>query len=533
MKKFLKISALLAISFGKIYSQQTISVENDLVAPTYVSPEYPTSASDHCFDIEYVQENCIPVFVSVNVHFFLDNNCQGNIATAPGVMANLNPTNAFAIAEQMVNDANAFFEGMSSNSQGLNYQWNAETHGASASPAQCIPIRYVLKGTRIHCNSANQDISGFGELSNIFTNGGSEMNIFVGNIPGSANGFSWYNYNGLVVENFGSGAFNHEMGHAFNLYHTFENSDDGCSDTWDYNWNWDSDCNGTSDISGTNCWNSDVIINGLNACDLANFCAAHPCCEWSAQNNNLMAYSAWSNNPNYAALTPQQITRMLTNLAEFKCDFIEVGGCPPPSAFVGTVPSPIGTTKCQSCFYLNASFNESGYEMDILRPNGTKIISTGEVFNEAGKFCISTKYTKTGTPYYPNGFQAGQEYTIKLKVFNECGDEDETDFKFILPPPCSQQVPEPDTIKFIVNSISPNPTNSLVTVKYNVKEAGQLKVYGANLSTLNQYGIVRNSSEIIGNNQEFTLDLTNWQSGINSLIFEFNSEISVENVIKN
>lgn len=109
MKRILSFSALLFLLTTSVLGQQTIPAENDVVAPDYVSPEYPTSASDHCFDIEYVQENCIPVYVNVNVHFFLDDNCQGNIATAPGVTANLNPNNAFEIAEQMVNDANAFF----------------------------------------------------------------------------------------------------------------------------------------------------------------------------------------------------------------------------------------------------------------------------------------------------------------------------------------------------------------------------------------------------------------------------------------
>ncbi len=524
---------MMFVLSNSLFAQQSISIENDIVPSAFVSPEYPTTASDHCFDIEFVQDNCIPVYINVNVHFFLDDNCQGNIATAPGVTGNLNPTNAFEIAEQMINDANAFFEGMSSNSQNLNYQWNTQAHGATATEAQCIPIRYVLSGTRIHCKSSSQDISGVGEVSSLFANGGSEINVFVGNIPGTANGFSNFNVNWLVSENFGPAVFNHEIGHALNLNHTFSDGGDGCDDTWDYNWSWDSDCNGTSNASGTNCWSSEVNINGLNACNLENFCVAHPCCEWSAQNNNLMAYSAWAGNPDYSALTPCQITTMLTNLAEYKCDFIEVGGCPPPSAFVGTVPQPANSTKCQTCFYLNGSFNESGYEMDILRPNGTKIVSTGEVFNEAGKFCISTKYTKTGTPYYPNGFQAGQEYTIKLNVFNECGDEDQTEFKFILPPPCQQQVPVPDTIKFVVESISPNPANGQVTIKYSTKESGQLKVYGANLNTLTQYGVVKVSSEIIGDNQQFSLDISNWQSGINSLIFEYSGEITIENIIKN
>ncbi len=415
MKKIFKILLLMFVFANSLFAQQSIPEGSDIV-PAQLAPDYPTSPSDHCFDIEYVQDNCIPVYINVNVHFFLDDNCQGNIATAPGVNANLNPTNAFEIAEQIINDANAFFEGMSSNSQGLNYQWNTEAHGATTTSSQCIPIRYVLKGTRIHCNTNAQSTGlSFSDFNNSFVNGGTEINIFVSNVNGGANGFTWLNSNGIVTENLSAAVLNHEVGHSLNLDHTFSNWGDGCDDTWDYDWTWDSDCNESTNASGTNCWSSEPTFNGLNACDLTYFCVAHPCCDWSAQNNNLMAYSAWAANPVYSALTSCQITTMLTNLAEYKCDFIEVGGCPPPSAFVGTVPQPANSSKCQTCFYLNGSYNESGYELDILRPNGTKIVSTGEVFNEAGKYCISPKYDKWGNPYWPNGFQSGVEYKIHLQ----------------------------------------------------------------------------------------------------------------------
>lgn len=539
MTKIFKILLMMFVIANSLFAQQSIPEGSDIV-PAQLAPDYPTSPSDHCFDIEYVQDNCIPVYINVNVHFFLDDNCQGSIATAPGVTANLNPTNAFELAEQMIIDANAFFETMSDNPQGLNYQWNTEAHGATPTSSQCIPFRYVLKGTYIHCDTEAQTTTqflsqGFNDYYQYFTNGGSEVNIFVAHVTTSANGYSSLNYNGIVVENFGPGLLNHEMGHALNLEHTFSNWGDGCDDTWDYDWTWDNNCNGTTDASGTNCWSSEPTFNGLNACDLANFCVAHPCCEWSAQNNNLMAYSAWAGNPDYSALTPCQINTMLTNLAEYKCDFIQVGGCPPPSAFVGTVPQPTNSTNCQTCFYLNGSFNESGYELDIIRPDGTKIISTGEVFNQAGKYCISPKYTKFGVPYWPNGFQSGVEYKIQLKVFNECGDEDIVEYKFTLPPLCQQVIFEqlPDTLSFGIESISPNPSSSYININYNVKENGQLKVYGSNLHTLSYYGILRNTYETVGDNQQFTLDISNWQSGLNSLIFEYNGELIIENVIKN
>ena len=77
------------------------------------------------------------------------------------------------------------------------------------------------------------------------------------------------------------------------------------------------------------------------------------------------------------------------------------------------------------------------------------------------------------------------------------------------------------------------PDSSYITVKYSTKENGQLKMYASNLNTLAQYGIIRNTIENIGDNQQFTLDISNWQSGINSLIFEYNGDLIIENIIKN
>ncbi|MCC7445245.1 MAG: hypothetical protein IT263_10510 [Saprospiraceae bacterium] len=517
---------------------EMISQEEDVIQPVFPLPDYPTSATNHCFDIDYVQENCITVFINVNVHFFLDDNCEGNIATAPGETADLNPSNAFEIAEQMIDNANIFFQTMSDNPLGMNHQWNTVEHGATSTSAQCIPFRYVLKGTRIHCNSASQTISNIGKVMNLFENSGSEINIFVGNVPGTANGYSWYNSNYFVTEfvsgDFAAAVFNHEIGHALNLFHSFE--DDKCDDTWKYKWTWDNDCDGVVDATDVNCWDANAIYNDMDACDLANFCTTHPCCNASLQNNNLMAYCTWAANPNFAALTPCQITRMLTNLAEFKCNFIQVGGCPPPSAYIGLIPQPANNSICNSCFYLNASYNDSGYEMDILDSNGSKLIATGEINNEAGKFCITPRYDKWGQPYWPYGFQSGVEYTLKLKVFNECGNEDTSEMKFILPTLCTKIIyePVPDTIKtLVIESISPNPTSNNTTVRYTTKTNGQLKVYGMSMNNSTGYGLLSTTNETISSNNELILDITLWQTGINALIFEFDGELIIENVLKN
>ena len=106
-----------------------------------------------------------------------------------------------------------------------------------------------------------------------------------------------------------------------------------------------------------------------------------------------MTYSAWAGNPDYSALTPCQITQMLTDISDNMCDYVEDinCGCPPPKANIGTLPTVDGSSECPTCFYMNASFNESVYSMEIVDQSGTTIVETGEVFNEAGKYCITPR----------------------------------------------------------------------------------------------------------------------------------------------
>lgn len=520
---------MLALSNVNYAQQSPLPEEDDddIVEPTYFFPGYPVIASEPCFDIDSVQIKCTPVFINVNIHFFLDDNCEGNIATGNGVSENLNPLNAFKLAEDYINNANAFYETMSNNNQGLDHQWNAEAHGAVPTEAQCIPFRYVLKGVRIHCNSNEQNTNViFDKFNNFFTNSSSEINIFFSNVSGSANGFSYYNYYGVVVELFHLNLLHHEIAHALDVIHPFEIIED-CDDTWGYHWTWDRDCDGRADATNRNCWNNAPMYNGLDACDTTLFCNPHPCCNDSIQSNNIMAYSSWAENPELAALTPCQIRTMLTNLAFNKCEYIQVGGCPPPSVFIGTIPKPVGNNKCETCFYLDDSFNESAYEMSILRPDESVVIATNILQGQAKKYCIRPISNKFGIPKWPLGLLSGVEYIMKLKVFNYCDDEDVTELKFTLPSPCEDYTEVPnDTLYTIrVNQISPNPTNSFITVEYTTTNSGQLKVYGMNLNTSSVYGLVKNSSEIASANQQFTLDISSWQTGVNTLIFEYDGTL--------
>jgi hypothetical protein len=527
MRTLLITLALLALSLRTSYSQINCELSQEMEQEFTET----TSPMNYCYDIGWVQANCVNVYVNVNVHFFLDDNCEGTVATAPGVSGDLTPQNAFYLAEKMIDDANAFLQAMSENNQ-----WNSQYHNTPVTGPQCVPIRYVLSGVRIHCNSAAQSTGvSFNDFNPFEVNGASEINVYVSNIieNTNANGFANNTLNDAAVEEFSPGIFNHELGHVFNLIHAFT-AFDQCDDTWYYNWSWDLDCDGTPDQTGNNCWYSEVEYNGQDACDINNFCTTHPCCEWSAQNNNLMAYSAWAGNPNYSALTPCQVSRMLTDISDNMCDFVEDvnSACPPPKAFIGTIPTIDGSTECPTCFYMNASYNESLYEVEIVDQNNTTIIETGEISKEAGKYCIRPGYDQWGNPYWPNGFQSGQSYTIRLTVYNECGDSHSDALTFTLPDPCGPPVAEPQPPNFKIKNLSPNPTAGLLTLEFDVLQDGNLQIYGLHSNSGYFYGEIKNEYFTVGDGQTSNLDASNWVTGTNTLIFQFEDEVYIENFIK-
>jgi hypothetical protein len=391
MRASLILSSIL--SCGPIFAQDECLLSPALEVGFPV--ELPES-QDFCFDISQIISECIPVYVRTNIHFFLNDECGGELATAPYVSENLQAYNAFSLAESLIDNANIFFEKMSANLLNLNYQWHSAEHGAPITSNQCIPIRYVLAGVYVHCSTLDQDVTlteGFSSFNDYEINPLSEINVFVSNfITGNGNGFANNVTNQACIENFTPGLFNHELGHVFSLNHTFVV--DLCDDTWRYDWGWDSDCDTVDDVFGNKCWDSEPSFgnppNDLDACDEALFCTAHPCCDWTAQNNNLMTYSAWGYNGDYSALTPCQLNLMVTDISDNMCDYVADvhDGCPPPSANIGILPTPSGQMDCPACFYLNASYNESIYSISILNSNGYPILETGEIEGEVGKYCI-------------------------------------------------------------------------------------------------------------------------------------------------
>lgn len=550
MKKLLLFLFLGCLSGFKVQAQHACGTDLAPAEPS-VNPSQGQSQIP-CFDEDWVQQECITLYIKVNVHLFLDDNCEGPLAGSDTHPLNtdmpddLTATNAFNLAEEMINEANDFFQQLSDNPTGNNYNWHNTHHGIpDEGTPECIPIRFMLAGVHIHCNSDAQLITGWGfDESQFFVNNDSEINIMISNIDFPANnpnsdfnptGYANSSQNYVVDNHFGAGLLIHELGHIFGLNHSFQ-FNDGIDDTWNTDWQWDVNCDGTQIVAGNTCWDHTVTFNGIDACDSDNFCNVHPCCVWTNQSNNIMTYSQWATNPDYAAVTAGQLEVMLHHIEESMCDFVVLPistDCPPVNALIGTLPTVSGLTECPSCFYLNASVNEDFYKMEIIDESGNAVLNTGDITGEAVKYCIPST-DKYGNNQWPDGFTSGESYTIRITVSNQCGDVDIDELTFILPKPCGGNAePAPDDPTINIKSLSPNPTRGDLKIEYDIKDKGILRIYGVHSNTGKEYGLIKTiNHDFIEENLATTLNVQSWLNGINTLVFQYNDELHVKQIIK-
>ena len=67
---------MLSLSFFNLNAQ--FKCGNEEPASIALPPEY-TDDIGPCFDIQLVKDECITIYLNVNVHYFLDDNCEGGI----------------------------------------------------------------------------------------------------------------------------------------------------------------------------------------------------------------------------------------------------------------------------------------------------------------------------------------------------------------------------------------------------------------------------------------------------------------------
>lgn len=462
MKNPQQTNALLL--FALLFANSQFAQNSDVTldhAPDFAYTTLSIDSEDPCFDIGTVLNNCTPVHIRVNFHFFTQTNCLGNVQVADS-----SQMAAYQIAEDMVDHAN---DALANNP----VQW--QSPGAAL---VCNPIRYMLSGVYIHCLS---NAVGGGNTSTLHAQWGefksTEINIYIANYPGAGTGFAGSTY--ISIDWLNTGNLNHELGHVFGLSHTFDASET-CTDTPRVIYNWDKNCNGILDPGEQylQCWNhieadqlpgtpgfTDYNNNGAHDCNESPPCSNSPCCSWAYVDNNVMSYNAYQ-----ASYTKCQLTQMLSVLSLGSCNFIEkIDGCPPPHAFISQTPeSLLNTTFCQECIVLQGSYNEESYLFEIWSTSDEQMAySSGWTDGKASNFCFYT------TPGHEGHFlKPHVEYKAVLTVRNSCDEQDAAEYIFTTPDTiCATRNAEVVATEKLL--LSPNPVSDWLQVGFDSSLDGQ------------------------------------------------------------
>lgn len=496
MKKLFKFFASFLMAFCFFLHQAKAQSTDAPCGWTEETKKHEASGNSehHCFDVEQVLANCTPVYVRINFHFFTDTDCDGTIQ-----ISNTNQGSAYKLAEDLLNSAN---NAMSNNQ----IQW--QSPGATQI---CNPIRYVLSGVYTHCLS--NAVGGYDTdllHQNWGVNKNTEINVYVANFPGDANGIGLDTY--ASFDQLERGLFNHELGHTFSLWHSF--FEDFCDDTPQVTHSWDKNCDGDTNDSGEQylqCWGyiepnkvfgqpgfADGNNNNVHDCSENPPCSDRPCCDWAYIDNNVMSYNAFK-----SSFTECQLERMLTDLAENKCDYIaSVGGCPPPSAFITQTPQAIlNTTYCSECIILRASFNDDEYRLQVIEiANGQTAYDSGWKDGPVNNFCFSTGQLGLGNHLKPN-----TQYKVILTVENYCGDEDSDEYIFTTPSSKCTVDGDPDPNTHLSMRVSPNPATNTINIGFDANLNEKFALLATNVLTGTSSILIQNHYAVDGEN---TLDVS-------------------------
>ncbi len=423
----------------------------------------PTNSSP-CFDVESVFDSCTPVYIRINVHYFVKDDCEG-------------------LAQQTYLQQSELYDNTERMIKALNNQLehNVPVKGSASQVAHCIPIRFVLSGVYQHCES-----NAIAEYSTLQLNTKygihreSEINFYVAAFPGGATGIGFSSENCGAASKFNLddwwtlGNLYHELGHIFGLFHSFFN--DNCDDTPIITYDWDKNCNGILEIfpdrklneRSLTCWGilypgvspgepgyNDGNSNSVNDCDENTPCTPCPCCKEEYIDNNVMSYSS-----DKSSLSDCQIRTMLKTISTGKCDLIQkIGGCPPTKAFIEQTPhEKMDQIACTECLTLEGSWDEEDYELEIYEQSGNQnnlVYTSGKVHEKAVRFCYKTSGKTSGNFLL---LKPATNYLAHLTTYNTCSEDSYTYLFRTNNPHCGE-------LPYESLDISPNPVTGNLTVQ--------------------------------------------------------------------
>lgn len=469
--------------------------------------------------IDSIKESCALIYLPVNLHFFLEDDCSEGIqpANLDGITY-VSPCEADDIAGEIIDALNYSHQYMSDNPLGYNEQWNGQHWNAPVSGPVCIPFRFVLVGVHIHCdseirNKQNEHISDYAQFD---VDPSSTFNIYIADVnlagQAGANGYTAYGSGRTIVETIEpdeiGNLLSHEFSHMLGLKHAFD--DDNCNDTWGeeladhLNAYHDLNCNGIRD-SGEGiktCWSNDNDPYCIDpqACDY------HPCCQWEWQDNNVMTYSSWASNHEYSAYTDCQITRALIGLGSFHNGKIQAVDptCLPATSVISKNPVE------NRLLFTSASRNYDEYKIDILSTSGSLIKTTG------WRTGMTTRYRLSDDP----SLTPGMTYVARLHVSSSCGSMDDSEVLFVQPSatlsptPGECEMTEP-YIPPLELALSPNPIESgQLTVSFELPYSSTVQIYRIPVLNPGASQLEYNSSQALSGPQQVQLNSGQWASGV-------------------
>lgn len=538
---FTILTHLFLIYYGEtIYCQQS----NTLICPE-VSSGNMEIHGNNCFDVQTAFDECHLMYIRVNMHFFLDDNCENpqNPFFAQGFDSYSfidDPYSCYLLAEDLINRANEDLENNQDQLGGENPFW-----GTVFNPAHCNPLRYVLTGVHLHCSSDAQSITNteLNSLNNLYgVDINTSINVFITDLALSSNPsaggvapFLGATYN--VIQDDSEGLLNHEMGHDFSLLHPFDQNEN-LDDTPDirYAW-WDANCDGTQnagDQFNKECWREyatylDQTQYNENCIEtVQQGCMQHPCCDWMYINNNVMANNAFQD-----CYTNGQILKLLNHINNNKCNMIEAIGdniCPPPSPVVDIhILDELRTEYCSYCLRLEASSNDTYYMLDFYEVvNGNELFhtSTSWLDGPAERYCIATKEEKDGNGVWFGGFEPNKNYKVVMTVENDCGDQKTSEYYFTTPSTNCNVVASPDIV------ISPIPAINNLNITYTLYNRSEIRIIASHSIYGKYAGNIEENYNKDAGNYTISENVTGWYQGINYVVIQINDKVYSSTVLK-
>lgn len=512
--KFLRPHLFTALLCFFVHNSLTAQIELPCgnTEPIDTSESYPSRPGQPCFDLEDVISNCTPVYLRVNFHLFVDDDCTGafdpnHITSALSQEAaffEAGQTGNYGIPERMIYEMNQLV---------INNQPQKLANGQYASSAPCVPLRFVLGDVNLHCNYAFRFQ---GSFSNFFISADTSfgqyekpgINVYYSRPNGGHSGQAFLPTAGVLIGYPDASLILHEIGHCMNLNHSFPENTLDCPEEMPEEGegvSWDKNCDGDFFDQREGDWPCWTVIHPDSAwCTGTNLSCPDPkpipppsyyspCCDADNVYNNVMGYNDSQN-----ALTTCQIERMLAflNTSNYvSCDFIiQIGGeCPPPSPILSLIPLELSTEDCSFCLQGGASMNDEYHKLEVyefINNSYTLVQSTNWIQGPAGKFCLPASNAQVYgvPPLMPN-----TQYKAVLYVKNICDVIENAEIEFSTP---TFNCPTPQHTRL---RLVPNPgIGSIVTAELTIPSKGPVWLTSTYLGGGGGSSLLYQSSEQIG-----------------------------------